>query len=433
MAVEAHGTTPEYWYDVGSRTIAAELGIKSKTTANEQRNSHRDGTCACADTEIHKIHDASREHCDIGPEVGEFTGIKSATPLTSWDHIFEKFGLSPDEFEIDGDTVRCSMWQQSSKEGGERDVVQLYAYRAKFKRRAKADEGNLSDLIANVRNWTRTERPETTGKPVTLVVSLADWQLGKSESGVGTLQTIERLRSALVGVERYVEARLAEGKNIERIVLANMGDHIEAVQGSYASQPATVDLNLRDQLTLALELNMQWIKAMRAYAPVTYTVTLCNHGQWQRSGHDSVTGDADNAGGFIGDQLATVCKYNDHLAGVEFIVPRDEMITTGTFSGVNLAMAHGHKISGNEATWLATQSQALTHRERFIPDLWLTAHRHHANVQDLGPYTRIQATTVDPGSKWLYDQKGVYSTPGVTVFLAGEHLPMKWDDYKVIV
>lgn len=439
------GTAPEDWYKTGSRDGAATFGFQSKSTFNKYRNAHRDGDCICGDVapgdvdipkaaevpEIHKIHGNSREHCDVGPDGGEFTGIKSATPLTDWSHIFEKFGLSPDEFEIDGDTVRCSMWNQSAAHNGERDVITLYAYRAKFKRKAKADEGILNDLIANVRNWTPNPRPEAAGDPVTVVVGLADWQLGKGE-GDGTPGTVKRLTSALAGVQRYIEAQLDNGRNIERIVLANLGDHIEAVQGSYANQPATVDLNLRDQLTLALEINMQWIRAMNDYAPVTYTATLCNHGQWARSGHDSVMGDADNATGFIGDQLQMICKHNGGIE-IDFNIPREDMITTGTFSGVNLAMAHGHKISGNEATWLATQSQALTHRERFIPDLWLTAHRHHAQITDYGPYTRIQATTVDPGSKWLYDAKGVYSTPGVTVFLTGEHLPMKWDDYKVIV
>lgn len=32
----------------------------------------------------------------------------------------------------------------------------------------------------------------------------------------------------------------------------------------------------------------------------------------------------------------------------------------------------------------------------------------------------------------MYDLKGVYSTPGTTVFLTGEHLPMKWAKYEVL-
>lgn len=413
-----------------SRSVAHVLGI-GKSSVNQ----HRAGKCSCAHDDAPEIHkDSQREHCDVGPDGGEFTGIKTDKPLTDWTHIFEKFGLSPNDFEIEGDTVRCSMWNQSAAHNGARDIVTMYAYRAKFRRKTKENAARLDDLITNIRTWSpRWPNPQVNAEPVTLVVGLADWQLGKSESGVGTPQTIERLRSCLDGTRAYIEARVAEGKNIERIVLANMGDHIESTHGSYASQAGSVDLNLRDQLSLALELNMQWIKAMREYAPVTYTVALCNHGVFSRVGHDSVTGDADNAGGFIGDQLRTVCKYNEHLADVEFVVPRDEMITTYTTSGVNLAMAHGHKIAGNEGTWLASQSTALAHRQRFIPDLWLTAHKHHAEHKDFGPYSRIQCTTVDPGSKWFLDAKGQYSTPGTTVFLTGEHLPMKWDDYKVIV
>ena len=330
-----------------------------------------------------------------------------------------------------GDTVRVSRWQQSSKEGGERDSVWLSAYKAQIT--PKRTHVDLSGLIEHVRAVFPTAPKIKIGTPVTAVIALADWQLGKTEEGSGgTPETVDRIKAGLAAARAYIEAQRANGYHIERVVLANMGDHIEATHGSYASQAGSVDLNLRDQLSLALELNMAWITAMREYAPVTYTATLCNHRQFSRVGHDSVTGDSDNATGFIGDQLQAVCKYSPALQDVEFVVPRAEMITTTRVSGVNLAMAHGHKISGREDTWLATQSQGLTHRGRFIPDLWLTAHRHHAQVTDYGPYTRIQATTVDPGSKWLYDLKGVYSTPGTTVFLTGEHLPMKWAKYEVL-
>lgn len=413
-----------------SRSVAHVLGI-GKSSVNQ----HRNGTCKCG-AETPKIHTdthGKRDQLELGPDGGNLTyHTTDPQPIRDWTDVLVHLGADPEQWDVASDTVRVSRWQQSSKEGGERDLVWLTAYKAEIRPKA-ADSDVLGDLIANVRTWTPVERPNGSGEPLAVVVGLADWQLGKVESEIGTPQTVERIMSSLDGTRAYIEARIADGANIERIVLANMGDHIESTHGSYASQAGSVDLNLRDQLSLALELNMQWIKAMREYAPVTYTVALCNHGVFSRVGHDSVTGDADNAGGFIGDQLATVCKYNDALADVEFVVPRDEMITTYTAAGVNLAMAHGHKISGNEGTWLASQSTMLTHRNGFIPGLWLTAHKHHAEHKDYGPYSRIQCTTVDPGSKWFMDAKGQYSTPGTTVFTMGAHLPLKWDDYKVIV
>ena len=419
--------------NLSSRGAAALAGVGKSTV-----NNHRAGTCACGQDTTPDVTDPTpeptgrRDSVELGPDGGSLVyHTTDPEPIRDWSDVLQHLGVDPDKWSVVGDTVRVSRWQQSSKEGGTRDSVWLSAYRASIT--PKRTHVDLSGLIEHVRSVFPTAPKIKIGIPVTAVIALADWQLGKTEEGSGgTPETVDRIKAGLAAAREYIETQRANGYHIERVVLANMGDHIEATHGSYASQAGSVDLNLRDQLSLALELNMAWITAMREYAPVTYTATLCNHGVFSRVGHDSVTGDSDNATGFIGDQLQAVCKYSPALQDVEFVIPRSEMITTTRVSGVNLAMAHGHKISGREDTWLATQSQALTHRERFIPDLWLTAHRHHAQVTDYGPYTRIQATTVDPGSKWLFDLKGVYSTPGTTVFLTGEHLPMKWAKYEVL-
>lgn len=416
--------------NLSSRAAAPLAGVGKSSV-----NKHRAGECACGAPDGQGTtpeHTGRRDSVELGPTGGSLVyHTTDEQPIRDWSDVLQHLGVDPEKWSVVGDTVRVSRWQQSSKEGGERDSVWLSAYKAQIT--PKRDDVDLSGLIEHVRALTPTAPLNTPGTPVTAVIALADWQLGKTEEGSGgTPETVDRIKAGLAATRAYLDTQRANGYQIERVLLANMGDHIEATHGSYAAQAGSVDLNLRDQLTLALELNMAWITAMREYAPMTYTATLCNHGQFSRVGHDSVTGDSDNATGFIGDQLQAVCKYSPALQDVEFVVPRAEMITTTRVSGVNLAMAHGHKISGREDTWLATQSQGLTHREKFIPDLWLTAHRHHAQVTDYGPYTRIQATTVDPGSKWLYDLKGVYSTPGTTVFLTGEHLPMKWAKYEVL-
>lgn len=428
--LEANNVDIEDAENLSSRAAAPLAGVGKSSV-----NNHRAGKCACTTPDAPGTTPeptGRRDSVELGPDGGSLVyHTTDEQPIRDWSDVLQHLGVDPEKWSVVGDTVRVSRWQQSSKEGGERDSVWLSAYKAQIT--PKRDDVDLSGLIARVRALTPTAPLNTPGTPVTAVIALADWQLGKTEEGSGgTPETVDRIKAGLAATRAYLDTQRANGYQIERVLLANMGDHIEATHGSYASQAGSVDLNLRDQLTLALELNMAWITAMREYAPVTYTATLCNHGQFSRVGHDSVTGDSDNATGFIGDQLQAVCKYSPALQDVEFVVPRSEMITTTRVSGVSLAMAHGHKISGREDTWLATQSQGLTHRGRFIPDLWLTAHRHHAQVTDYGPYTRIQATTVDPGSKWLYDLKGVYSTPGTTVFLTGEHLPMKWAKYEVL-
>lgn len=299
--------------------------------------------------------------------------------------------------------------------------------------RAKAPDTprslDLAALASSVRGWNPTRKSTTeSDRSAALVVSMADWQLGKGE-GDGTKGTLARLARSLESIVDYADKL----RGVDHLILANMGDHTENVAGSYASQTHTVDLNMRDQISLAIETNLAWIKALAPlFDKVTYAAALCNHGQLSRGqGRDNVTDDADNATGLIGDTLQTICKTHTALKHIEWVIPRDEMITRVTAAGVNMPLSHGHKISGKEEDWLARQSQYLTQVHGFIPHVWHTAHKHHAALTDYGPYTRIQATTTDPGSKWLLDASGMYSRPGTTTFLIGEHLTGKWSEYRI--
>lgn len=371
---------------------------------------------------------------EYGPDGGEFTDVQTTAPLTDWTHVFERFHLDPDEFTIVGDTVRVSHWQQSARTAdGDRDVVDLYAYRAKFERKTQyVDADTLDDMIGRLRG-VQPPVERAYAEPLTLFVGLADWQLGKSYgTGNGTAQTIERINQSRANIHQYIADRQKLGYNIEKIILANMGDPIENVQGSYANQPYTVDLNMRDQLTLAIDTSLEWIRDFAQYAPLEYAATLCNHGQLSRGiGKTNVSDDADNASGFIGDTLRTVTSHIPALAGMSWSIPQDNMLTTVNGSGVNMTLAHGHRISGNEQAWLAKQTNALNH-QGYRTDLWVTAHRHSMKIDDFGPYSRIQCTTVDPGSKRFTDATGVYATPGTTVFLAGEHLPHSFAEYAIL-
>lgn len=292
----------------------------------------------------------------------------------------------------------------------------------------------VSDLLGSLREWTPKEYDWVMTPPEALVIGLADWQLGKAYEGDGTPQTVERLKGSLSNAVRHVEKLLEDGRNVRTLYLANLGDHIENVAGSYASQTYEVDLNLRDQIELAVELNMLWIQTLAPYfEEVIYTASPCNHAQLTRGqGKSNVTDDSDNATGMVAEFVRQLCALHDGLGHVEVQVPRGEMIQTLTLEGVNIATAHGHKIPSNEENWLSKQSQRLVHQERFITDIWFVAHRHSLAVNDYGPYTRIQATTVDPGSKWFTDSTGKYARPGTTSFIVGDHLPGKWDDLKIL-
>ena len=376
----------------------------------------------------------SQGEATLGPDGGEFTGVKVEEEIRDWRPIFERFNMDPDAFEIVGDTVRIKMYQQSARsKDGDRDLITLYSYNAQFRRRSNyVDHPTLEALRERIDGVTLGKA--RTGHDTPAVANLSDWQLGKTNGeGIGTTQTVDRINAGREGFVRYIDQRRSLGYTISSAGLFNMGDPNENVQGSYASQPHTVDLNLRDQITLAIDLTLAWIRDVAPLvSELTYAAVLCNHGQLSRgNGKTNVTNDSDNAAGLIGDTLERVCRSIPGLSNVRFIVPRDQMITRVPIGGVNLSLAHGHKIVGSESLWLAKQTNALNH-DGWRTDLWITAHRHSLKIEDFGPYCRIQCTTVDPGSKHFTDETGLYSTPGTTAFLADAAHPQKFREVAVL-
>ena len=364
----------------------------------------------------------------------KFSGIKSTEVLSDWSGVFRSFNLDPEAFYIVDDSVRMKMYQQSKRtEDGDRDVINLYSYDATFRRKAgHVDENTLESLRERIDGVKMGRR--RVGHDTPAIANLSDWQLGKTNGeGIGTAQTVDRINRGREGFVEYIDQRRALGYTINSAGLFNMGDPNENVQGSYDSQAYTVDLNLRDQITLAIDLSLAWIRDVAPLVPeLTYAGVLCNHGQLSRgSGKTNVTNDSDNAAGLIGDTLERVCRTIPGLSNVRFVVPRDQMITRVNMGGVNMSLAHGHKITGSEANWLASQTNALNH-DGWRTDLWVTAHRHSLKVEDFGPYCRVQCTTVDPGSKHFTDATGKYSTPGTTVFLVDEEHPQKFRELAVL-
>ena len=66
-----------------------------------------------------------KPRAEIGLDGGEFTTGPLTEPIgEDWSPILKSFGLDPDVFEVEGDKVRMSKWQQSKRlENGDRDTA----------------------------------------------------------------------------------------------------------------------------------------------------------------------------------------------------------------------------------------------------------------------------------------------------------------------
>jgi hypothetical protein len=379
----------------------------------------------------HRADKQIRSSVEVGPDGGEFQTAALDRPITlatDWVAILEGFGLDPDEFYVVDDTVRMSKWQQSKRtESGDRDIVWLYSYRAQFSRRTPTlTELDIDHLRAKIDKWRpRSTKPNVgNSEPCTFLINWADWQIGKSENG-GVAATVERIEQSFDNCSARIKELRRAGRNIEQVAIFNMGDPSEGCSGNYASQPFTVQLNMRAQLNLVLDL---WTQGVAALQPDIFASVLCNHGEWTRNGGSKpTTSDSDNVGGYLGDTLSRI--FDD---GIKWHIAHDEMVQMIELSGVPVAITHGHKITGKEFEWLRGQSQRLQYDTGVMPRLWVTAHRHHFSLEDYGPFWRAQCPSLDGGSKWFSDMTGKWSTPGTLTMLVGNHDARGWSDVAVL-
>jgi len=375
-----------------------------------------------------------RSSVEVGADGGEFQTGEMSQPIqlaSDWDAVLKGFGLDPAEFFVVDDTVRMSKWQQSKRtESGDRDIVWLYSYKARFARRSpQASETDIEELKAKIDKWRpKPQKPtEVSGEPCTFLISWADWQIGKSEQG-GVEATVERIQESFNNCLVRLKELKKLGRNIEKVAIFNLGDPSEGCDNNYASQRFTVQLNLRAQLNLVLDL---WTQGLSALQPDIFASVLCNHGEWTRNGGSKpVTSDSDNVGGYLGDTLQRIFAGQDSPS--EWHIAHDEMVQMITLSGVDVAITHGHKISGKEFEWLRGQSQKLQYETGVMPKLWVTAHRHHLAVDDFGAFWRFQCPSMDGGSKWFTDMTGKWSTTGTLTMLVGNHDKRGWSDMAVL-
>lgn len=360
---------------------------------------------------------SGRYDYNVGTGEGEFVDVKTDTRLettTDWAHIFERFGLSPDEYEIVGNTVRCSTWQSSKRtDNGDRDIVNLFSYRASFRKKISEDEAlDLPALYAAAREANTTPTPAATGRATVIVWS--DPQVGKTGRRGGTKELIERSEK----VRAKLRAELAK-RQPERVLLADGGDGIEGFE-SGGNPMFTNDLSLAGQLDLYGTELMEFIKVGLAQAPVTVMGVPSNHAAW-RNGKQNLGTPGDDLGLFMHKQVAKITDAAN--LPVDWVAPEpyDESVAV-EFAGTTIGLVHGNQFGPGQAiAWWEKQAFGAGACTR--ADVLVTAHYHSfsAGVAGRNPVTgrqrwQLGAPTLDNGSDWYRQIKGRDSDPGLMIF-----------------
>ena len=408
---------PEYVADLNNAeltgsAIGAKWGI-NKSTANGHRArldlERQIAGVEKVDPSVGKLSGKM----DLSIDGGEFVDVQTVEPITDWADIFKRFNRDPDEFEIVGDTVRCSTWQQSKAlEDGSRDVVNLFSYRASFTRKAAA-KLDLPALYAEAARTTHKPHKPRTGASTTIVV-FADPQVGKRDSRGGTPELIQRLTEKRAALAAYLEAG-----NSSRYVLADVGDGTESFE-NVASQAHLNDLSFPDQVDMYAVERWKFETLLAKFGPVDSLVVPSNHGAW-RSGKNILGKPTDDWGIHVHKRLAE--RASDAGLPVTHHFP-EEWNESLTFDvrGTIIGLHHGHQSAEAQMVpWWAAQQHGGQPLAR--AHILLTGHYHNLRIRPSGRDAEtgrakwhLQAPTLDNGSSWWRNKSGDDSDPGLLVF-----------------
>lgn len=363
----------------------------------------------------------SRGSVEYGPDGGEFRDIPSMRPLETaddWSHIFEAFNLDPERFEIIGDTVRCSTWQQSKRtEGGDRDVINLYSYRALFRLRMEAVD--LPALMAEVgRTKVKPAKRTKNGKITHVLYSDPQW--GKSGSRGEVVELVARIDEKREALEAYMRRNPSESS-----FLWDAGDGIENIH-NVGSQLATNCLSVDQQVDAYATDLWKFIRLMARHGDVSTVIVPSNHAQL-RQGKSLTNKPTSDWGIHAHHRNAFMAGEVGLPVTAHFPDEWDESVSVQV-GPVKIGLIHGH------------QSRSLDK----VPDMWkshthgagalhdcdvlLSGHWHVPKLTFTGRSPRtgkskihIGAGTLDNGSDWWRNIDGSDADPGLIVFQTDEN------------
>jgi len=157
----------------------------------------------------------------------------------NFDEFLRSAGYDPAVYEVVGNTVKTSKWQQ--REGGE----WLTSFRFTF--RLKAVQIDLPLLFAQARK-TKPSTPPLTASEKVLLVCWSDTQTGKVGSAGGTKELIARIADRQAKLETHLKKN-----KYSKLYFLNVGDSIEGFE-SGGNPGRTNDLSLMEQVDLRSNL-----------------------------------------------------------------------------------------------------------------------------------------------------------------------------------
>lgn len=255
-----------------------------------------------------------------------------------------------------------------------------------------------------------------------MVISLADFQFGKTDDRGGTPELLKRIALAKAAILKRI-AFFAP----EQIVLVDAGDALEGFESS-PNADRTNDLQQTEQLTVWRRILWDWVKALAPLAAELLVLGVPSNHCRVRRGKQTL-GPANDDYGLMTLGIVQDLAETAGLDNVRVLVPSglDESLAVTLPGGKTLAVVHGHQKAKPESLvdWVRGQGR----RPVGQADVVVAGHFHHLNVKTFGDDQWLFVSpTMDAGSSWYRNTTGNDSRPGVLSFIMDEH---GWRDLHV--
>lgn len=262
----------------------------------------------------------------------------------------------------------------------------------------------------------------------TPIVCMADYQVGKTQGGGGTEDTVRLVRRAMGDIAHH----LAGPKRWKRIILADVGDSTEGFW-NVASQAQTNDLSLTDQIRTVQRL---YAEAVKLLAPLcdslVYVAVPSNHCAVRVGPGKNSRANApdDDFGIMISKNIEDIVADREGLEHVTFHRPEkwEEAVTVEAADGTHVGFTHGH-LAGSQTKvpgWF--RDLAFGHRSG-LHDARILVHGHWHNfaVHQVGDARWVvSCPSADRGSDWWTNVSGDSTKPAILTFEARGGNAQNW-------
>lgn len=266
----------------------------------------------------------------------------------------------------------------------------------------------------------------------TLIVCMADYQVGKRQSGGGTEDTVRLVRRAIKDIADDV--LLAGG--YERIILADVGDSTEGFW-NVASQAQTNDLSLTDQIRTVQRL---YAEALKTFAPLCeslyYVAVPSNHCAVRVGPGKNSRANApdDDFGIMVSKNIEDIVEDREGFEHVEFFRPEkwEEAVTVDAADGTRIGFTHGH-LAGSQSKVPGWFRDLAFGRRSGLYDARILVHGHWHNfaVSQVGDARWIiSCPSADRGSDWWTNVSGDSTKPAILTFEARDGNASSWELYS---